>query len=588
MNVREKLSRGLLLFDGAMGTYFAEQEDREAAACELANLNAPDAILAIHKAYIRAGCDAIKTNTFAASPEGLDLPLPRALEIIRAGWNIAVQAAEGTDVSIFADVGPIPPGENGESAEAYYPILDQFLDLGAENFLFETFGSAEFLPELSAYLKARNPGVFILCSFAVMPDGYSRQGVSCERLFSAMEADPCVDAYGLNCVSGPNHMRRLLASIPKGSKPRSAMPNAGYPTVISGRSYFGSSSGYFAQQLRGLRQDGMEILGGCCGTTPEFLARAKAALDLALRIEVPAPVTQKTEQQLLPNHFWDKLERGEKVVAVELDPPINSDIRSFLAGAEALQSAGADAITLADCPVSRARADSSMLAAKLHRELGIETIPHLTCRDRNINATKALLLGLNIEGVNNVLVVTGDPVPSSERSQIKSVYSFNAPKLASFIRDLTPDLAGGPFRVYCALNVNAPNFEAHLNYAKKKLEAGASGFLTQPVHSAEALKNIRLAHQELGGKILGGLMPIVSYRNAVYMTGEIAGIRVPEELAERYRDLSREEAEDLSVEITLDFARRMSGFVDGYYLITPFMRTGLIGRIAGRIKSELL
>ena len=118
MNVREKLSRGLLLFDGAMGTYFAEQEDREASACELANLNAPDTILAIHKAYIRAGCDAIKTNTFAASPESLDCPLPRVLEIIRAAWQIAVQAAEGTDVSVFADIGPIPPGEDGESAAA--------------------------------------------------------------------------------------------------------------------------------------------------------------------------------------------------------------------------------------------------------------------------------------------------------------------------------------------------------------------------------------------------------------------------------------------------------------------------------------
>jgi len=587
MKAKEVLAQGTLLFDGAMGTYFAELEGAELSACEPENLHHPEKVLAIHRAYLRAGCQAIKTNTFAANPRSLECSLEECRSILEAGWQLAKEAARDQAL-VFADLGPIPPGEEGEQAEDYFPLVDKFLDLGAENFLFETFGAAELLPQLTARIKARRPEAFILCSFAVMPDGYSRQGVRYERLFAAMEEDPNTDAYGLNCVAGPSHMRKLLAALPKGTKPRSAMPNAGYPTMVSGRTFYGSSSAYFAQQLRGIGQDGIEILGGCCGTTPEHLARAKAAMDLAQRLSVPAPRVSQTETAVLPNPFWEKLERGDRVVAVELDPPVNSDIRAFLSGAEAMQAAGADAITLADCPVSRARADSSLLACKLRRELGVEPIPHLTCRDRNINATKALLLGLNIEGVNNVLVVTGDPVPSSERSQIKSVYSFNAPRLASFIRDLTPDLAGGPFRVYCALNVNASNFDAHLRYAKKKLGSGASAFLTQPVHSPEALENLKRARQELDCKLLGGLMPIVSYRNALYLTGEMAGIRVPEALAERYRDLDRAAAEQLAEELTLEFARQMSPYTDGFYLITPFMRVGLTSRILERIKKEAL
>ncbi len=588
MDFLAKLERGTVLFDGAMGTYYAERYDRELSSCEMANLTHPDDVLAIHRAYIRAGCDAIKTNTFGANPVSLECAPEQALELIDAGWRLACEAAAGSDTAVFADLGPIPADALGECAEDYYPLLDRFLALGARYFLFETFASAELLPALCAHVKRARPEAFILCSFAVMPDGYSRAGVPGSRLLTQMAADPNTDAVGFNCVAGPSHMRRLVAALPPLGKPLSVMPNAGYPTLVAGRTCYGNSAGYFAHILAELAGTRAAIVGGCCGTTPEYIARSRQALQGAAAAQAGAQAAAQPSgetQQHVSNRFWEKLSRGEKVVAVELDPPVNSDIRAFLSGAKALRDAGADAITIADCPVSRARADSSILACKLRRELDIDPIPHLTCRDRNLNATKALLLGLNIEGVNNVLVVTGDPVPSAERAQIKAVYSFNAPRLAGFIRDLAPELANGPFRVFAALNLNAPNFDAHISYAKKKLEQGVAGFLTQPVHSRQALENLARAREALDAKILGGIMPIVSYRNACYMTSEVAGIHVCDEIAERYQGLDREQAGELAVRITTAIARQMEPYVDGYYMITPFMRTDLTTRILRELKG---
>ena len=194
-------------------------------------------------------------------------------------------------------------------------------------------------------------------------------------------------------------------------------------------------------------------------------------------------------------------------------------------GAKTLKALGVDAITIADCPIARARVDSSLLACKLKRELNITTIPHMTCRDRNINATKALLLGLNIEGVNNVLVVTGDPVPSAKKDEIKTMFSFNSVVLAKHITTLNEEIFKNPFNVCAALNVNAINFEAELNQARKKIESGVSVFLTQPVLTKEAVENLKLAKKTLDAKILGGIIPVVSYRNACFMNNEISGIR---------------------------------------------------------------
>ena len=582
MNFWEKLEHGIVLFDGAMGTYYMEKYGHQPESCERANIEFPERVERIHREYIAAGANAVKTNTFSANPHSLKCGLSEVFDIIESGWELATRAAAGTDVAVFADIGPIPGSDN---VELYKKIADKFLEMGADCFLFETFSNPDGLDEVFAHIKKVNPESRILCSFAVAPDGFTREGLPLFQLDAAMSQNADVHAWGLNCVSGPNHMLKLMTGPHDLRRPLIAMPNAGYPTTVGNRTYFESDPDYYARSLMDIANAGAKIIGGCCGTTPEHIKRVRALLDAQdHKAKVYAQRPPLIEIEPAENKLWDKLRSGKKVIVVELDPPANSDIRAFMDCARALQDHGADAITIADCPISRARADSSLLACKLKRELGIDPIPHMTCRDRNITATKALLLGLNIEGVNNVLAVTGDPVPSAERKIIKSVFNFNSVVLASLIRNLSGEFCRGPFRIFGALNINALNFDSELKRASAKLENGMDGFFTQPLHSLRALENLKTARNELpGAKIFGGLMPIVSYRNARFMNSEIPGITVPEELALRYKDLDKDEASKLAVSVTTDFAISMKDHIDGFYLITPFMRVDLICEIMGNI-----
>lgn len=287
------------------------------------------------------------------------------------------------------------------------------------------------------------------------------------------------------------------------------------------------------------------------------------------------------------NALAEKLQSGRKVVVVELDPPVEPDIDFFMEGAARYKYAGVDAIDIADCPVAKARIDSSVLACKLSRELGITAIPHMTCRDRNINATKALLLGLNIEGINNVLTVTGDPVPTAMRNQVKTVFSYNSAVLARHIQSFNQEIfKDNPFMVSGALNINALNFDSQIVHARKKIESGVSVLFTQPVLSKRGLDNLRRAREELPVKLLGGIMPVVSYRNAAFMNNEMAGISIDQEIMEKYQGKDREQGEELAYKISAAVIDEISDSIDGYYVITPFKRVELVLRILGYINRK--
>ena len=231
--------------------------------------------------------------------------------------------------------------------------------------------------------------------------------------------------------------------------------------------------------------------------------------------------------------------------------------------------------------------DSSMLSAKIARELGKEAMPHLACRDRNINATKALLLGLNVESVRNVLVVTGDPIPQGERNEVRGVFQFNSVMLAEYIRELNETcFSANPFHIAAALNINAINFDAELTRAEKKVKAGVKTFLTQPVYTDEAVKNLALAKQQLEAYILGGIMPLVSYKNANFINNEVSGITIPQQIIECYRDKTPDESAELAVSLSYDMAGRIAPFVDGYYFMTPLNRVGIINRLLERMDAN--
>ncbi len=577
--VRELLAQGVLLFDGATGTALCAQSG-EGEAVERLCLTQPQRVLALHRAYLAAGCKAIKTNTFAAHVSLACENKDDQKTLIRAAYDLARRAGDAYDAAVFADIGPAPT--DADSAACYIAMAEQYLNVGATCFLFETMQSGEGLAEAAAYIKASCPDAWIMVSFAADADGFTRAGEQASALALQMSACGAVDAIGLNCICGAYHIRQLLSTLDVGDKWMSAMPNAGYPHVEEGRTYYESAPAYYAQQVMECVKAGARIVGGCCGTTPEHIRQIARLLGTPMppRVRMGDEKAAQPPEKGCRSRILRRLEQGRRITLVELDPPRSADIGGFMEGARQLEQAGADAITIADCPIGRARMDSSLLACKLSRELGIEALPHMTCRDRNVNATKALLLGLSMENVHNVLVVTGDPIPTGDRGSVKSVYQFNSRVLAKFIRGLGESGEAEPFFVCGGLNINAVRFDSELDRAKEKMDCGVSAFLTQPVLSEQAALHLERARDELrGAKLIGGLFPVVSEKNARFLQSEVHGITVDEAVVRAYAGLDRAQGEDMAVRLCREAASRISPFVDGYYMMTPFQRVELVCRV---------
>ncbi len=587
VDIRRHIKKEPLIFDGGMGTYYAQKTHTRGKGVELANIETPIVVEGIHTEYLRAGAQAIKTNTFAANRIVYQGEEALVQGILRTGWELAARAAEPFGAYVFADIGPVAGLPPADIAEEYRFLSDTFLALGAKNFLFETNSSMEGLVETAAHIKQIVPDAFVLTSFAALSGGYTRDGLFVEELIRIAAESGYIDAVGFNCVSGVQSMKELVHLIGTCPLPLSLMPNAGHPIVIDGRTFYESAPDYFGKGLAAIVREGVSIAGGCCGTTPEHIRALCKALEGGTAAEGERVRQERTELTPSRSPFFEALKAGEIPIAVELDPPDTGNADKFMAGARELQAAGVHAITIADNPIARARMDAAMLAGRVRRSLGIEPIPHMTCRDRNLNAIKSILLGLSAEGIHNMIAITGDPIPTAERDEVKSVYQFNSRKLSAFIKSLGERGDVIPFHVFGALNVNAKHFPSQLGLAKKKMEAGMTGFFTQPVLSAQAKENLRTARDTLpGALILGGIMPVVSERNARFMESEITGIHVEERIINAYHGLDREAAEELAVELSLGIARDIKPYIDGYYIITPFSRTALVARSAAAMLTS--
>lgn len=588
-DLKTYLAHHPLVFDGGMGTYY---KAAPGLACEQANTADPDGVLAVHRAYLEAGAQALKTNTFGLTAMAARQE-PGWQALADAGYALAVQAAQDK-AYVFADLGPVPDTEERPAGQVYTEVAERMLDQGAEYFLFETLSSDAGVLEAVRAIRARCPHAFVLVSFAALPDGYTREGLACSQLLQRMQASGLVDAAGLNCVSAPGAMAALVQQLGRQGLPLSVMPNAGYPVVARSQVRYQGKPAYFAKTLAALAGRGVRILGGCCGTTPEHIRALTEALEEQPALEPafaePGAVPAAHQPAETEDAFLCKLRSGQPVIAVELDSPKTADLSGYLASARRLQQAGADILTIADCPVARARMDAALVACRVHRELGLCVLPHMTCRDRNLNATKALLLGLAAEGIGEVLAITGDPIPTAERDEVKSVYQFNSRKLAQYILSLAGE-GGLPARmaVFGALNLGARNFAVELRRAEEKLACGMTGFLTQPVLSAQALENLRLARQTLGSraKLLAGVLPVVSLRNAQFLDSEVNGIQVEPELLQRFAGLDKAAGEALGLEVAFGAAKAALPYADGLYLMTPFQRVGLMETLIARIRTEL-
>jgi len=585
-----------LLFDGAFGTYYFTLTNNK-NFCEYANINDKDTVIKIHKEYIDAGAMAIKTNTFGANSKLVD-DFAILDNIIRSGWTLAVLAAtEGHNIQIFADIGPIVYEDAELCKQEYLRIAKIFLDCGTTNFIFETFPEYEILASVIAYIKKQVPEAFIIISFAVDQDGYTKNGLYYKDLIKSATQNSEVSASGLNCFCGPSHLYNLIKNLDIENATISAMPNAGYPSYVASRTVYIDNSEYFASKLFDIKNCGASILGGCCGTTPAHIRAASLRLSNKEYLQESESLSISPSNEKVP--LLDKIQEiqasdffassGKMLIAVELDPPVDTNYELLLSGSIQVKNAGADIITFADSPLARVRADSIMIASKIKREVEIKVIPHLTCRDKNLIGIKASLLGGNIEGVRNILVVTGDPISQTDRSEIKGVFSLNSQNLIKYIDNLNNDVfADNQFCIGGALNVNAANFDVELKRAQVKLQNGAKYFLTQPVYDKYAIDNIKKARQYLNAKILCGIMPLASYKNAIFINNEVPGISIPEELINEFKGKSIDEVECASVDFCVRIAKLVKDYCDGFYLITPLKKTHIICKLIEELRREII
>ncbi len=598
--IKENLKKQKLLFDGAFGTYYAQLYDTKELP-ELANTEYPERVSGIHAEYIKAGAQIIRTNTFASNTYALHQPWKAVRENIRQGYRLAYEAVQkcerglgqkriqgsgdlcGTCVYVAADIGQIQYDNQADRemvVREYVEICRTFLEEGAGLFVFETFSDMEDIREALALIGDK---AFVIVQFSVNQFGYSHSGLSARKLVQSAEENENVDAIGFNCGVGPGHMQQIIRSVAySGTKFLTALPNAGYPKIVSNRMIFADRNvSYFASKACDIATDGVDIIGGCCGTTPEYIRRMREVVDVAQpEQDIEMPLVQPQASVKKDASFFAG-KAGKKLIAVELAPPLGSDDEALMDAAHLLLKSGVDVLTFPDSPSGRTRADSILMAEKVARETGMCVMPHICCRDKNAIAMRSQLLGAHINHIRNFLVITGDPIPTMARSSIKSVFNFDAVGLMRIMSDMNEEQFGTePICYGGAINQGRRNLEVEIGRVKKKMEAGATFFLTQPISTKEGAERVRRIKQETGARILCGIMPFVSLKNATFMKNEMTGIDVTEEVLARYReDMTREEGEQAGVELAREMMALTADFADGYYFSFPFNRVSMLAKI---------
>lgn len=589
MNIREYLKKSKLIADGSFGTYYS-QKYKTVDIPEYANITDSQRISEIHTEYINSGAKLIRTNTFASNTYSLDCSIEQVKENIKAAYKIAKGAVDksGKEIFIAGNIGPVPAVFQPDFEaveEEYYQIAKTFIDEGADILCFETFTQSEhIMPAIKRIKEECNP--FIIVQFCVNQYGYSEAGESAERLVSETAFSKCVDAVGLNCGVGPAHMQQILSRINLNNNCFvTAMPNAGYPLLVRNRVKYADNPIYFASKVNDMALLGADIIGGCCGTTPDYIREVAKTVDLTPTVKSDeTSANNENEKPVIKKSFFrnaDGTIKDKKLIAVELAPPFGADDKKLLEAAHMLKGLGVDVLTFPDSPSGRTRIDSVLMAQKVKNETGFDVMPHICCRDKNAIAMRSTFLGASINGINNFLIITGDPIPVMARQVVKSVFNFDSVGLMRIADEMNSEaLKDSPLTYGGAINQSRRRIESEIKRVQKKMEAGAEFFLTQPVFTAEDAERLRRVKQETGARILCGIMPLVSRKNALFMKNEISGVNVTDEVIERYpENAGREDGENVGVELAKEMIAATRDFADGYYFSFPFNRTYLLKRI---------
>jgi len=592
----EYLVDNIVVFDGAMGTELYNRGVFINRCFDEMNLSNPDLVKEVHRGYRKAGVDVLETNTFGANrlklrSHGLE---DRLEEINRAGARLAREVA-GEDVYVAGSIGPLGiriepwgPTSEDEARETFREQAHSLLMGGVDLFSLETFSDLTELHQ--AILAVREVSDRPLVAHVTLEeDGSSLYGTAPE-VFTRMLDEWAADVIGVNCSVGPHVMLTAVERMVKvTSRPIAVQPNAGVPRNVEGRHIYLCSPEYMGTYAKRYIQSGAKVVGGCCGTTPEHLRAILKSVRMLRpaqrRVEIFVPSTVTHDVSPVPraekSRLSAKVAAGEFVTSVELNPPKGIDTTKVMTGARFLKEHGVDAVNIPDGARASARMGPMFLALMMEREIGIETILHYCCRDRNLLGMQADLLGAWASGLRNILIITGDPPKLGDYPDATAVFDVDAIGLTNMVTrlnhglDLGGNVIGRPtgYHVGVGANPGAVDLEFELKRFQYKVEAGAEFAITQPVFDVAQLERFLERIERFRIPVIAGIWPLASLRNAEFMNNEVPGVHVPEEIMQRMRDAeAREEgaSREEGIAVARETLLRVKDLVQGVQVSAPF------------------
>ena len=590
---RTRLQRGPVLCDGAMGTMLYSKGIFINRCYDELNLSQPELVASVHQEYVKAGAEILETNTFGANSFRLARHgcQSRVVEINRVGVELARSAA-GNDVMVAGSVGPLgvriePLGKIGldEARAAFSQQIEALAEAGIDLLILETFGYVEELHQ--AILAARDaaPGIPVVAQVTIDDEGNALDGSTPESYAKRIEGyGP--EVLGCNCSVGPVAMLDAIERVRQvTSLPLSAQPNAGMPRNVEGRNIYLCSPEYMAEYTRRLIAAGTRLVGGCCGTTPEHIRAMKAALRVgearssSFQVASAAAETQKQSVPLAQrSKLGAKLAEGSFATFIEIVPPRGITVERELEGARFLKSVGIDAINIPDSPRASARMSNQALCLLMQQQVGIETVLHYTCRDRNVLSIQSDLLGASALGIANLICITGDPPKLGNYPDATAVFDVDAIGLVNVVHNLNRgvDIGGNSigsptgFVIGVGANPGVPNIDEEIRRFEYKVEAGADYAVTQPVFDVDLLEQFLRRVEHLHIPVFAGIWPLTSVRNAEFMKNELR-VSVPESIISRMAAATTSEAARAEgVEIAREMLAQVRPMVQGVQLAAPF------------------
>ena len=592
---------GTVLCDGAMGTMFYDRGVFINRCYDELNLTQPEMVRTVHEEYLQAGAEVIETNTFGGNAFRLkQYGLEGQVHAINfKGARLARECADAikekqaTDAFVAGAVGPLgvhlePLGKIGidEAEAAFAEQIKALAEGGVDLLMIETMPA---LAEAAAAVRAARSVAAhlpVIVMVTVDEEANCLDGSSAETA-AARLTEAGADAVGVNCSSGPATVLSAIECMRHATTlPLAAMPNAGMPRAVDGRNIYLCSPEYMASFARKFVKAGASFVGGCCGTTPSHTRAMKSALRAltaqaasAVSVEKP-PMQSEVDPPVLSERskIGGLVARGEFVTMVEIVSPKGIDCSKEIAGARQLHALGVHAINVPDSPRASARMSAQSLCVQIQQQVGIETILHYTCRDRNVLSMQSDLLGASSIGLKNILCLTGDPPKLGNYPDATAVFDVDAIGLVNIVRNLNHglDIGGNSigestgFTVAVAANPGVPDIENEIRRFAYKVEAGAEYAITQPVFDLRILEEFLRKIESFRIPVIAGIWPLTSLRNAEFMKNDLR-VSVPDEVMVRMGNMSSPDAARAEgVKIAQEMLMEARGMVQGAQVSAPF------------------